>query len=255
MIFKEVYQGENKVNNLSINLIGKEESKRDSVSIKNWNNEEQPRERLMKLGAQSLTTSELVAILIRTGSRKSSAIEVANKLLAKSNNSLRDLSVFSSQELANVLGIGKVKAVTILAALELGKRYITEEDQKREKITNSYEAYLMLKPLLRDLKHEECWVLYFNNAAKLITKKQISKGGLSATVVDIRQIMSLALNYNATSMILAHNHPSGNSAPSPQDKVLTEQLKKAGELLNIRLNDHVIVAGNSYFSFSDERML
>jgi len=224
-------------------------------TLKEWHPEEQPRERLMKYGAQALATSELIAILLRSGTKTANAIDVARNLLLDSNGHLRELAGKDWRTLEKVHGIGKVKAITLVAALELGRRRGQESDIERPTIRTAQAAFQILGPQLADLRHEECWVLLLNTACRLIGTERLSSGGVDGTVVDVRKLMAMALRFNATSFVLAHNHPSGNLTPSTTDISLTRNLVSAGKILKIQLLDHLIVAGHKFYSFSDENML
>ncbi len=224
-------------------------------TLKEWHPEEQPRERLMNYGPQALATSELIAILLRSGTRTATAVDVARNLLLDTNGHLRELASRDWRTLEKVHGIGKVKAITLVAALELGRRRGQESDVERPTIRTAQAAFNILGPQLADLRHEECWVLLLNTACRLIGTERLSSGGVDGTVVDVRKLMAMALRFNATSFVLAHNHPSGNLTPSKSDISLTRNLVTAGKILNIQLLDHLIVAGHKYYSFSDENML
>ncbi|MFK8056877.1 MAG: DNA repair protein RadC [Saprospiraceae bacterium] len=224
-------------------------------TLKEWHPEEQPRERLMKHGPQALATSELIAILLRSGTKSATAVDVARNLLLDTNGHLRELASRDWRALEKVHGIGAVKAVTLVAALELGRRRGQESDVERPTIRTAQTAFQILGPQLADLRHEECWVLFLNTACRLIGTERLSSGGVDGTVVDVRKLMAMALRFNATSFVLAHNHPSGNLTPSSSDISLTRNLVSAGKILNIQLLDHLIVAGHKYYSFSDENML
>ncbi len=224
-------------------------------TLKEWHPEEQPRERLMKYGPQVLATSELIAILLRSGTKTATAVDVARNLLLSNNGHLRELASKDWRTLEKTHGIGSVKAITLVAALELGRRRGQENDIERPTIRSAQAAFKILGPQLADLRHEECWVLLLNTACRLIGTERLSSGGVDGTVVDVRKLMAMALRFNATSFVLAHNHPSGNLTPSASDISLTRNLVKAGKILNIQLLDHLIVAGHKYYSFSDENML
>ena len=228
---------------------------RTSFSIKNWAQDDRPREKLLQKGRGSLSDAELLAILIATGSRNESAVDLCKKILAKTSNSLNELGKFSVNQLMEFKGIGEAKAITIVAALELGRRRRTEEALDKKKISSSSSVFELMQPVIGDLPHEEFWVVYLNNSNKVIDRFQLSKGGITGTLVDVRLVLKKALELGATSIILAHNHPSGNLNPSTSDKQLTQKLKTAGESLDIRVLDHVIVTEKSYFSFADEGLL
>jgi len=224
-------------------------------TLKEWHPEEQPRERLMKHGPQALATSELIAILLRSGTKTATAVDVARNLLLDTSGHLRELASRDWRSLEKVHGIGRVKAVTLVAALELGRRRGQESDIERPTIRTAQAAFQILGPQLADLRHEECWVLLLNTACRLIGTERLSSGGVDGTVVDVRKLMAMALRFNATSFVLAHNHPSGNLTPSGSDISLTRNLVAAGKILNIQLLDHLIIAGHKFYSFSDENML
>lgn len=225
------------------------------VSIKAWSEEDRPREKLMLKGRHTLTDAELIAILISTGSQKESAVELARKILIQCENNLNKLSKFNVQELMRIKGIGKAKAITILAALELGKRRKESTDTKPLQITGSKDAVDIFQPLLGDLLHEEFWVLFLNRANRIISKQQISAGGMSGTIADPRMIFKAALDQKALSIILCHNHPSGNTQPSTADIQLTKNIVEAGKVLEISVLDHVIITQNDYYSFADEGII
>jgi len=228
---------------------------RTSFTIKNWAQDDRPREKLLQKGRGALSDAELLAILIATGSRNESAVDLCKKILAKSGNSLNELGKFSVNQLMEFKGIGEAKAITIVAALELGRRRRTEEALEKKKISSSSSVFELMQPVIGDLPHEEFWIVYLNNSNKVIDRFQLSKGGITGTLVDVRLALKKALELGATSIILAHNHPSGNLNPSTSDKQLTQKLKTAGESLDIKVLDHVIVTEKSYFSFADEGLL
>ena len=227
----------------------------ENVSLKAWAEADRPREKLLNLGKQSLTDSELIAILLRTGSQQNSVIELSRKILANCNNDLTELSRLTVKELAREHGMGEVKAITLVAALELGRRRREAEARRKEKITTSQDAIEIIQPHLADLTHEEFWILMLNRAHLLLGKKNVSTGGVSGTVVDPKIVFKMAIEGNASSIILCHNHPSGNNKPSDADIQLTRNLKQAGKTLEIEVIDHVIIAGASFYSFADEGML
>ncbi|MEG9328655.1 DNA repair protein RadC [Salinimicrobium catena] len=231
------------------------EGEQTSFTIKNWAQDDRPREKLLQKGRTSLSDAELLAILIGTGSRNQSAVDLCKKVLAKTGNSLNELGRLSVKQLMEFKGIGEAKAVTIVAALELGRRRRTEEAMEKKKITSSASVFELMQPIIGDLPHEEFWIVYLNNSNKVIDRYQLSKGGITGTLVDVRLALKMALELGATSIILAHNHPSGNLNPSNSDKQLTQKLKTAGESLDIKVLDHVIVTDKSYFSFADEGLL
>lgn len=228
---------------------------RISLTIKNWAAADRPREKLLQKGKISLSDTELLAILIGSGSRNESAVELCKKILAGTGNSLNALGKLSLQELTNYKGIGPAKAITIIAALELGRRRRTEEALEKKKITSSTSVFEMMQPVIGELPHEEFWIIYLNNSNKVIDHLQLSKGGITGTLVDVRLALRKAIELSATAIILSHNHPSGNLNPSNADKQLTQKLKTAGESLDIKILDHIIVTEKSYFSFADEGLL
>ncbi len=224
-------------------------------TIKNWALDDRPREKLLQKGKFSLTDAELIAILIGSGSREESAVELSKKILFKNSNNLNLLGKQSVAQLMQFKGIGEAKAISIIAAMELGRRRRSEEALENVKISSSNSVFEVLQPILGDLSHEEFWILYLNNANKIIEKFQISKGGITGTLVDVRITLRKALELGAVSLILAHNHPSGNLSPSDADKQLTQKLKTAGESMDIKILDHLIVTEKSYFSFADEGLM
>lgn len=226
------------------------------LSIKQWAEEDRPREKLLLKGVSVLSDSELLAILIGSGNDKQSAVELAQHILSKAGNDLNKLARMSVSDLVNNFhGIGKAKAVTVFAALELGRRRKAIETPRRRKITSSRIAYEYFFPLISDLNHEETWALLTDRSNKVLSTIQVSRGGISGTVVDIRLILREALGQYASGIILGHNHPSGQCRPSPQDTHLTKKLKEAAQWMDISLLDHIIVCGDSYFSFADEGII
>ena len=223
-----------------------------NFSIKHWSEDDRPREKLMLKGKSVLSDAELIAILIGSGSRNESAVSLSKRILLSVNNNLNALGKLSLKQLMEFKGIGEAKAVTIAAALELGRRRRTEELPDFFKITSSKAVFEIMQPIMGDLLHEEFWVLYLNNANKVIHKAQLSKGGITGTVVDVRLIFKLALEHNATSIILSHNHPSGKLVASEADKEITKKLTFAGEQLDIKVLDHIIITEKGYLSFQDE---
>ncbi len=228
---------------------------KDSFSIKYWAEGDRPREKLMRKGKTALSDAELIAILIGSGNREESAVELSRRILAQADNKLKELGRMSVNRLMKYKGIGEAKAISIVAALELGRRRRGEEALKRSKITSSKSVFEILQPLLGDLNHEEFWILYLNNANKVLLKKQLSKGGITGTIVDVRITFREALEIGATSIILAHNHPSGTLKLSQPDIRLTKKLKNAGQSLDIKILDHLIITQNAYFSFADEGLI
>ena len=223
------------------------------ISIKNWAEEDRPREKLLLKGNQALSNAELLAILIGSGNKQESAVEVSKKILNSVENSLDELGRKSIQELTGSFkGIGEAKAITIMAALELGRRRKLEEALIKPHITKSADAFDILHPILSDLQFEEAWMLILNRGNRVIDKKKISAGGTASSTIDVKLIMKEAVNQLASSIILGHNHPSGSTKPSDADRYITQQLKGACRLFDISLHDHLIIAGNDYYSFADE---
>ncbi|MDI9258046.1 RadC family protein [Flavobacterium sedimenticola] len=223
-----------------------------NFSIKQWSEDDKPREKLMLKGKAVLSDAELIAILIGSGSRNESAVSLSKRVLASVDHNLNALGKVSLQQLMSFKGIGEAKAVTIAAALELGRRRRAEDVVDLQKITSSKAVFEIMQPIIGELPHEEFWVLYLNNSNKVIYKAQLSKGGITGTVVDIRLLFKTALEKGATSIILAHNHPSGKLMASDADKDITKKLKFAGDQLDIKVLDHVIITENGYWSFQDE---
>lgn len=225
------------------------------ITIKAWAEEDRPREKLMGQGRRALSDAELIAILIGSGSRTESAVELSKRILHHYENDLNKLGMVSVAELSKFKGIGEAKAISIIAALELGRRRDETETKAPEIIQGSRTAYQALRRHLMDLNHEEFWILLLGRNCKVLSKELISKGGLSGTVADPKIIFHIALQHQASSIILAHNHPSGNLKPSQQDIDLTKKIFNAGRILDIGVLDHIIIAGQSYFSFGDEGLL
>ncbi|WP_445738242.1 RadC family protein [Mariniflexile sp.] len=226
-----------------------------SFSIKNWSQDDQPREKLLYKGKAALSDAELVAILIGSGSRNESAVELCKRILASVNNNLNALGKLSIKQLMEFNGIGEAKAITIVAALELGRRRRGEEALEKKKIASSKSVFELMQPIIGELQHEEFWIIYLNNSNKVIQKNQLSKGGITGTLVDVRLVLKNALEVGATGLVLAHNHPSGTLKPSEADKQITNKLKVAAESLDIKVLDHLIITENAYFSFADENLL
>jgi DNA repair protein RadC len=224
-------------------------------TIKNWALNDRPREKLLQKGKLALSDAELIAILIGSGNTEESAVDLSKRILFETKNNLNLLGKLSAQQLMNYKGIGEAKAISIIAAMELGRRRRTEDALELVKIASSSTVFELLQPILGELPHEEFWILYLNNANKIIEKLPISKGGITGTLVDVRVTLKKALELGATSLILAHNHPSGNLNPSEADKQLTNKLKIAAESIDIKVLDHLIVTEKSYFSFADEGLM
>lgn len=220
--------------------------------INKWAEDDRPREKLLLKGKSALSDSELLAILIGSGSRNESAVQLCQRILAASGNNLNQLAKLSVRQLMDFKGIGEAKALSITAALELSRRKRAEESVNLEKITSSQTVFEIMQPIIGELPHEEFWVLYLNNSNKIIHKAQLSKGGITGTIVDIRIIYKKALEYNATSLILTHNHPSGKLKPSEADREITKKLKLAGQQMDILVLDHVIITETGFYSFNDQ---
>lgn len=231
------------------------EDNQASFSIKYWAEDDQPREKLMFKGQAALSDAELIAILIGSGSRNESAVELSKRILKSVGNNLNALGKLTLKQLMTFKGIGEAKAVSIAAAMELGRRRREETVRELDKITSSKAVFQIMQPIIGELPHEEFWVLYLNNSNKVIYKNQLSKGGLVGTVVDTRLVYKTALEHSAVAIILTHNHPSGALQASSADKQVTKQLQAAGNTLDIKVLDHVIITEHSYLSFADEGFL
>ncbi len=223
--------------------------------LKSWAVEERPREKVLANGVQFLTDSELVAILLGSGTRQITAVELARQVLRSSNNSLHELGRQSIDELLKIRGVGPAKAITLLSAMELGRRRAGMHHAEKVPVKSSETVFKLFHPLLGDLEHEEFWLLMLNRANRVLGRYKVSQGGISGTVIDTRIILKKALDSLASSIIVCHNHPSGNNQPSEADVKITDKLKKAAEILEIKLLDHVIIADKSYFSFADEGLI
>ncbi len=226
-----------------------------SFSIKQWNEDDMPRKKLLLKGKKALSNSELIAILIGSGNKEESAVSLSKRIIASVNNNLNTLAKLNYTDLIKFKGIGEAKAISIITALELGKRRRLEKALLKPKITSSKAVFEIMQPIIGDLQHEEFWAIYLDNSNKVITKTQISKGGITETLVDIRLIYKKAIEFGAVGIILCHNHPSGNRRPSGADRQLTEKIKIAGNTLNITTLDHLIITQNNYFSFADSEIL
>ena len=226
-----------------------------SFSIKNWSQDDRPREKLRDKGARSLSDAELVAILIGSGSVQESAVDLSKRILASVDHDLQNLGKLSTAHLITFNGIGEAKAIKIAAAMELSRRRRETDQKKLDKINTSRSVFDIMNPLLGHLSHEEFWVLYLNNSNKILAKTQMSKGGMTGTVVDVRIVLKQALEHSATAIVLVHNHPSGTLRPSSADTQLTKKFKLAAESLDIKVLDHIIVTEKDYFSFADESLL
>ncbi|WP_242085724.1 RadC family protein [Aestuariivivens sediminis] len=226
-----------------------------SFSIKNWSQDDQPREKLLSKGKAALSDAELVAILIGTGNKYESAVDLCKRMLASVDHNLSQLGKLSINQLMAFKGIGEAKAITIAAAMELGRRRRGEEALEKHKIISSMSVFELMQPIIGELHHEEFWIVYLNNSNRVIQKSQLSKGGITGTLVDVRLVLKNALEYGATGLVLAHNHPSGTILPSEADKQITKKLKLAAQSLDIKVLDHLIITEKAYFSFADESLL
>lgn len=226
-----------------------------TIPLKHWAEEYRPREKMRKLGPAALSDAELIALLLRVGNLNETAVDLARRLLSHYSNSLALLGKADITEFCKFKGIGPDKASVLMAALEIGRRRKENDIPDKQQITTSSQAFQIFSPLVSDLSHEEFWVALLNRQNHLIHTKNISKGGLTGTVADTRLIFRNALEHKATSIILCHNHPSGNTKPSKTDKELTLRLAEAGKLLEIAVLDHLIISGNQFFSFTDSGLL
>ncbi|HXC03441.1 MAG TPA: DNA repair protein RadC [Bacteroidia bacterium] len=227
----------------------------ENLPIKSWAEADRPREKMLEKGRQALSDAELLAILIGSGSRNETAVELARRILLACNNSLHELSTWSLTDLMKFKGMGEAKAVSVMAALELGRRKKESQQEKRSQLHTSADSYRAAADLFQDLPHEEFWMLLLTRSHKLIRREFISRGGLSGTFVDPKMIFKAALQYLASGIILCHNHPSGSLHPSDADRGITARIRDAGRLLEIEIVDHLIFASNSYFSFADNGLL
>ncbi len=225
------------------------------VTIKQWAEEDRPREKLMLKGRHALSDAELIAILIGSGTQEMSAVEIAKVILEDVNDDLTELGKLSVKDLQKNHGVGPARAITISAALELGRRRNESVPPGKSLVKRSQDAFSLLKTVMQDKPYEEFWILLLNRANRLIRKECISEGGISGTVVDPKKIFKIALDYHATGIILGHNHPSGNTKPSESDIRITHKIVEAGKLLELSVLDHIIVTDGDFFSFSDQGMM
>ena len=232
-----------------------EETSHKHLTLKSWAEDDRPREKLLSKGRQVLSDAELLAILLSSGNRDETAVQLAQRILNEHSNSINELAKLQLNDLRKYKGVGEAKAVTIAAALEIGRRRTGEAIDDKIKITSSKHAFNTLRSKLTDLPHEEFWVVFMNRSNTVIKTECISRGGISGTVVDVRLILKPAIHYLASSIILAHNHPSGNLKPSHEDIHLTKKIKEAAKLMDIGLQDHLIIGDQAYFSFADEGLL
>ncbi|MFY9309989.1 MAG: DNA repair protein RadC [Bacteroidia bacterium] len=229
--------------------------KQQSLGIKSWAEEDRPREKLLDKGRQVLSEAELIAILIGSGNRNETAVELSRRILADVGNNLNELGKLNVKELCKFKGIGDAKAISIVAALELGRRRKEAEIVKHDKITTSADVFDIMRANMVDLPHEEFWLLILNRANKVIKKELISRGGIAGTVVDNKIIFKTAVEHYASSIIICHNHPSGNLKPSEADIKITKSIKEAGKIMEIPLLDHVIITDTGFYSFADEGLM
>ena len=223
-----------------------------NLSIKSWALDDRPREKLLAKGKANLSDAELIAILLGSGNREESAVALSKRILQSVNGNFNELAKLSVEQLMQFKGIGEAKAISIITALEIGKRRQFEQTIVKPKITSSKDVFNLMQPVIGELQHEEFWVLYLNNSNKVLAKDQSSKGGLTATLVDIRLLYKRALEMASVAIVVCHNHPSGKLKPSHADKQLTQKIKQAGATLDIKLLDHLIITEKAYFSFADE---
>jgi DNA repair protein RadC len=231
------------------------EEYQNKISIKSWAEEDRPREKLSGQGRRALTDAELIAILIGSGSRTESAVELSKRILHHYDNDLNKLGKAGISELCKFKGIGEAKAISIIAALEIGRRRGDTEIKVLDEVKSSRDGYNIMRRHLMDLNHEEFWIMLIGRSSKVIAKELVSKGGLSGTVADPKIIYHMALQHQASAIIMVHNHPSGNLKPSREDLMLTKKIADAGRMLDINVLDHLIITDNGYFSFGDEGLL
>jgi DNA repair protein RadC len=225
------------------------------LSIKSWSPEDRPREKLLLKGTSALSDAELIAILLGSGTAKMSALDVAKHVLAAANNQLHELAKFSVDDFTKLNGIGEARAITIIAALELGRRKKETDSEERLKIGSSRDVYDYISRDLTDIAHEEFWIILVNRSNRIIKKIRVSVGGVAGTVADPKIIFKKAIESLASGIILVHNHPSGNITPSQADRDLTKKMKEGGKHLEIQVLDHMIIGGQKYFSFADEGIM
>ncbi|MDP4209463.1 MAG: DNA repair protein RadC [Bacteroidota bacterium] len=226
-----------------------------NLSIKDWSLEDRPREKLLQKGIATLSDAELIAIIIGSGNRDESAVGLSKRILSSVNHNLNELGKLTIDDLQKHKGIGEAKAISIVSALELGRRRKHSEIIDKQKITTSREVFEVFHPLLADLPHEEFWIILLNRSNKIIEKLRVSQGGISGTVTDVRLIMKTGLEKLASALILCHNHPSGNTKPSDADISITQKIKEAGTIMDITLLDHIIITDGCYYSFADNGLL
>jgi len=227
----------------------------EKKSLKYWSDDDKPREKMINKGASSLSDSELIAILINSGNKNQTAVELSREIYLDNKSNLNELAKLSINDLKKYNGIGEAKAISIIAALELGRRRNMAEVFKRNIITKSRDVFDIMSPILSDISHEQFWTLFLANSGKVLRKEKMFQGGITNTIVDSRIIFKVAIDYQAVSIILCHNHPSGNLTPSEADKKITKQIIDSGKILNIKVLDHIIIGENKFFSFADKGLI
>lgn len=227
----------------------------EKLTIKQQAEDDRPREKMMMKGAGALSDAELLGILVGSGNTEETAVQLMQRVLAEAGNNLNQLGKWEIQDFSKFKGMGPAKSVTIMAALELGKRRKLQETLERKKILSSKDVYDIFHPLPADLPTEEFWILLLNQASRVIDRVRVSSGGISQTMADVRTILREALLQRAVQMVLIHNHPSGNLTPSLADRQLTEHIRKGAQTMDIAVTDHLIVTDAGYYSFCDEGLL
>ena len=225
------------------------------LTIREWAEDDRPREKLLNKGASALSDAELLAILVSSGNKEESAVELCKRILSDNHNNLNELARLSISDLEKYKGIGEAKAISIVAALEIGKRRKTSDALDRKKITQSSDLFELFEPILLELNHEEFWVAFMNGANKVLDTKRLTQGGMRQTVVDVPMLLRMGLERSSHAIAVAHNHPSGENYPSKEDLSITQKIKTGCEAVGIRLLDHIIIAGGKYYSFADEGKL
>jgi DNA repair protein RadC len=226
-----------------------------TLKIKDWAEEDRPREKLLAKGIMSLSDAELIAIIIGSGNSNESAVELSRRILQASQNNLNTLGKFTVTDLQKFKGIGEAKAISIVAALEIGRRRKKDDVPEKQQIQSSNDVFEIFQPMLADIPHEEFWVLLLNRSNRIIDKLRVSQGGVSGTVTDLRLILKPAIEKLASSIILCHNHPSGNNRPSDNDITITQKAKEAAKFMDIAVLDHIIICEKNYYSFADEGVI
>ena len=227
-------------------------NKKTSLPINQWKEDDRPREKMLSKGRESLSDAELVAILIGSGNRQESAVDLSKRILTSVNNNLNELATLSISDLMKFKGVGEAKAISIITAITLGRRTQLENAMIKPIINSSNSVFNIMQPIIGNLDHEEFWILLLNNSNKVIHKKQLSKGGITGTLVDVRMLFKKAVELLAVGIVVCHNHPSGKLKPSEHDKKLTHKIKEAGVVLDIKLLDHLIITESGYYSFADK---